>query len=112
MGIIQKKFHSTSKIKMVAIAITMKKLLVLVILLSVFACTSPSTLQSVKVVEIGEEVLKVQIPDKRNNVTYFVKKNSLPVKVGETIQVRNADITPYVTFKKPISNANIPISLE
>ncbi len=90
----------------------MKKLLILVILLSTFACTSPSTLQSVKVVEIGEKVLKVQIPDKRNNVTYFVKKNSLPVKVGETIQVRNADITPYVTFKEPISNANIPISLE
>ena len=90
----------------------MKKLLILVILLSAFACTSPSTLQSVKVVEIGEEVLKVQIPDKRNNVTYFVKKNSLPVKVGETIQVRCADIIPYTAYKHKISNANIPISLE
>ena len=90
----------------------MKKLLILVILLSVFACTTPSGLQSVKVVEIGEEVLKVQIPDKRNNVTYFVKKNSLPVKVGETIQVRCADIIPYTAYKQKISNANIPISLE
>ena len=90
----------------------MKKLLILVILLSAFACTSPSGLQTVKVIEVGDEVLKVQVINKRDNVIHFVKKNSLPVKVGETIQVRNADIMPYVTLNQKINNADIPISLE
>ena len=90
----------------------MKKLLTLVILLSAFACTSPSGLQRVKIVEIGEEMLKVRKINNRDNVTYFVKKNSLPVKEGEIIQVRNADILHYTVLKQEISHANIPISLE
>ena len=73
----------------------MKKLLILVILLSAFACTTPSGLQRVRIVEIGEEMLKVRKINNKDNVTYFVKKNALPVKEGEIIQVRNADILHY-----------------
>ena len=76
----------------------MKKLLILVILLSAFACTSPSELQRVRIVEIGEEMLKVRKINNKDNVTYFVKKNSLPVKEGEIIQVRNADILHYTVY--------------
>ena len=84
----------------------MKKLLTLVILLSAFACNPPSGLQRVKIVEIGEEMLKVRKINNKDNVTYFVKKNSLPVKEGEIIQVRNADILHYTVLKQEIKNIN------